>query len=124
MSAWNNSGVTTVVSDIRGGGNLAKISGTSMASPQVCGVLACALETYPDMTQEQAKAYIIGLSKTGQLNDTGGGPTDFASLQGSPNKYLFYRIERPTTGNTFPKLNYKLRPTTGAVYPRPRIRRK
>lgn len=124
MSAWNNSGVTTVVPDIRGGGNLAKISGTSMASPQVCGVLACALETYPDMTQEQAKAYIIGLAKTGQLNDTGGGPTDFASLQGSPNKYLFYRIERPTTGNTFPKLNYKLRPTTGAVYPRPRIRRK
>jgi len=124
ISSWNSSGVTTFVADARGGGNLAKISGTSMASPQVCGVLACALETYPDMTQEQAKAYIMGLAKTGQINDTGGGPTDGASLQGSPNRYLFYRIERPVSGNTFPKLNYKLRPTSGAVYPRPRIRRK
>lgn len=124
MSSWNSSGVVSFVADTRGGGNLAKISGTSMASPQVCGVLACALETYPDMTQEQAKEYIIGISKANQINDTGGGPTDTASLQGSPNKYLFYRIERPVTGNTFPKLNYKLRPSSGAVYPRPRIRRK
>lgn len=124
MSSWNSSGVVSFVADTRGGGNLAKISGTSMASPQVCGVLACALETYPDMTQEQAKEYIIGISKANQINDTAGGPTDTASLQGSPNRYLFYRIERPTTGNTFPKLNYKLRPSSGAVYPRPRIRRK
>jgi hypothetical protein len=123
ISAWNTSGVTSFVADTRGGGNIAKISGTSMASPQVCGVLACALEVYPDMTQEQAKEYIIGLAKADQLNDTGGGPTDFASLQGSPNRYLFYRIERPVEGNTFPKLNYKLRPATGSVYPRPRIRR-
>lgn len=124
ISAWNNSVLVTFVADTRGGGNIAKISGTSMASPQVCGVLACALETYPDMTQEQAKEYIIGISKSNQINDTGGGPTDVASLQGSPNKYLFYRIERPISGNTFPKLNYKLRPSSGAVYPRPRIRRK
>lgn len=123
ISAWNNSNNATFVADTRGGGNLAKISGTSMASPQVCGVLACALEIYPNMTQEQAKEYILGISKIGQINDTGGGPTDFNSLQGSPNRYLFYRLERPASGRVFPKINYKLRPATGSVFPRPRIRR-
>lgn len=124
ISAWNNYFFVQNVPDSRGGGNLAKISGTSMASPQVCGVLACALEIYPNMKQEQAKAYIVGIAKIGQINDTEGGPTDLNSLQGSPNRYLFYRLERPLLGNVFPKLNYNVRPTSGFVYPRVNIRRK
>ena len=102
---------------------LGKYSGTSMASPQVCGVLACALETYPDMNQERAKAYITAIAKAGQLVATSGGPTDGQDLQGAPNLYLFYKKERETSGNVFPKINYKPRPTTGSVYPRPRIKR-
>ena len=100
-----------------------KFSGTSMASPQVCGVLACALEIYPDMNQERAKAYITAIAKSGQLTATSGGPTDGQDLQGAPNLYLFYKKERETSGNVFPKINYKPRPTTGSVYPRPRIKR-
>jgi subtilisin family serine protease len=102
---------------------LGKYSGTSMASPQVAGVLACALEVYPGMTQEQAKAYIIAYAKSNQLTTTNGGPTDAQDIQGAPNKFLYYYKERATSGNIFPKINFKQRPTTGSVYPRTRIRR-
>jgi hypothetical protein len=101
-----------------------KINGTSMASPQVCGVLACALEVYPNMTQSQAKAYIVGLAKANQLTVTSGGPADIRDTQGSPNLFLYYKKERETVGNVFPKINYQIRPATGAVYPRTRIRRR
>ena len=100
-----------------------KISGTSMASPQVAGVIACALEIYPHMNQTSAKAYILGYAKANQLTATSGGPADGQDLQGSANLFLYYAKERLLSGNTFPKINYKPRPTTGAVYPRTRIRR-
>ena len=102
---------------------IGKISGTSMASPQVCGVLACALEIYPNMTQEEAKAYILAYAKENKLTTSSGGPTDGQDLQGAPNLFLYYYKERQTSGNTFPKINYKPRPSTGSVFPRPRIRR-
>ena len=100
-----------------------KISGTSMASPQVAGVIACALEIYPHMNQTSAKAYVLGYAKANQLTATSGGPADGQDLQGSANLFLYYAKERLLSGNTFPKINYKPRPTTGAVYPRTRIRR-
>jgi subtilisin family serine protease len=102
---------------------IGKFSGTSMASPQVCGVLACALETYPTMNQTQAKAYITGIAKTAQLTGSNGGPTDGQDLQGAPNLYLFYRIERKISGTTFPKINNRQKPTAGAAFPRTKIRR-
>ena len=102
---------------------LGKISGTSMASPQVCGVLACALETYPNMTQQQALEYITGYSKRNQITDTGGSYDDYTSLQGAANRYLYFYKERPQTGDVYPKKNYKSRPVTGKLYPRPRIKR-
>jgi hypothetical protein len=102
---------------------LGKYNGTSMASPQVCGVLACALEIYPNMDQSQAKAYILAYAKAGQLTATSGGAVDGQDLQGAANLVLYYYKERAVNGNTFPKINYKPRPATGAVYPRPRIRR-
>lgn len=100
-----------------------KISGTSMASPQVSGVLACMLELYPHWNQHQAKQYILGTAKNNQITDTTGGPADYRDLQGAADKYLFYRQERPSSGATHPKLNYDTRPTSGAVYPRTRRRR-
>jgi hypothetical protein len=102
---------------------IGKFSGTSMASPQVCGVIACALETYPEMTQEQAKAYITSYAKSNQLTASTDGPTDGQDLQGAPNLFLYYKKERETAGNVFPKFNYKPRPTTGQLWPRVRIRR-
>jgi hypothetical protein len=100
-----------------------KINGTSMASPQVCGVLACALEIYPNMTPAVAKAYILGIAKANQLTVTSGGPADIRDTQGTANLFLYYKKERETVGNIFPKINYQIRPATGAVYPRTRIRK-
>jgi hypothetical protein len=103
---------------------IGKISGTSMASPQVCGVLACALEIYPNMRQSEAIEYLKFYSKKDQITDTEGSFTDLTSLQGSVNNYLFYFEERVNAGQSFPRNNTKARPATGAVYPRNKVRLK
>ena len=120
------SSLTSGVSDSRSSGTtyyLGKFSGTSMASPQVCGVLACALEQNPHWNQVQAKAYITGIAKQGQITATTGGPADYRDLQGAPNKYLYYKKERPENGLTVPKPAAGPRPSTGMLYPRNKIRR-
>jgi len=117
-------GYASSTPDPRSGSHyIGKYNGTSMASPQICGVIACALEIYPNMTQTDAKAYVINYAKQNQLTASGSTPTDGQNLQGAPNLFLFYYKERQDTGNTYPKINYKIRPATGAVYPRPRIKR-
>lgn len=123
MSSFNSTASYGGVNDPRNSSyKIGKISGTSMASPQVTGVLACALETYPNMNQAQARQYLESYSKLGQMTDTGGSYSDFTSLQGSTNRYLFYYKERAESGQTYPKLNYFVRPSSGAVYPRNRVR--
>ncbi len=94
-----------------------------MASPQVAGVLACALEIYPRMRQAEAVSYIKHYAKNNQISDTGGGYTDSTSLQGAENKYLFFYKERKDSGRVFPKVDYKIRTTAVQTYPRVRIRR-
>ncbi len=101
----------------------AKNSGTSMASPQVAGVLACFLETYPRMTPDQALDFIVTKSKKGIMTDTNGGITDNTALNGAENRYLFYLPERPTDGTMYPNEKYGLRTTQGQVFPRSRIYR-
>ena len=65
-----------------------KISGTSMASPQVTGVVACMLEARPSYNQSQVRAWLTETTATGRLSDTGGGYADLQSLQGASNKFL------------------------------------
>jgi subtilisin family serine protease len=100
-----------------------KYSGTSMASPQVCGVLACVLETWPRMTSADALAYIYQTAKLGQMASGNGGPTDNTDLQGSVNRYLAQQLERPYEGLVGPKSDFGLRPTTGQTWPRTKIYR-
>jgi hypothetical protein len=97
---------------------LSKLSGTSMAGPQVTGVLACLLEIYPRWKQSDARDYIANTSKASQVVDTGGALSDWFALRGANNKYLYYRQERPQTGSAWPKVNYNTRPTSGVAYPR------
>lgn len=54
---------------------------------------------------------------------TAGNYTDFSSLQGSENKYLFYSRERALSGTTWPKTNYLVRPLSGVLYPRYKIKK-
>ena len=117
------SSYTGGVSDSRGSGLVGKLSGTSMASPQVCGVIACALEKYPHWNQYQAKAYIQAIAKANQIYESNGGPADGQDLQAAPNLFLYYKIERPVTGTAYPSITNSLRPETGALYPRTRLRR-
>ena len=94
-SAWLTDTITpsatypTPVPDPRNGAYyIAKYSGTSMASPQVCGILACALEVSPTLNQTAAVTYITQAAGKNQIPTTTGGVTDPYDLQGAPNRYL------------------------------------
>jgi subtilisin family serine protease len=67
---------------------IAKDSGTSMASPQVAGILACALEQTPTLNQAGALSLITTAAKLNQIPNSGGSYDDLFSLQGAPNRYL------------------------------------
>ena len=67
---------------------IAKDSGTSMASPQVAGILACALEQTPALNQAGALSLITTAAKLNQIPNSGGSYDDLFSLQGAPNRYL------------------------------------
>lgn len=92
-SAWlDNSlssfGITPIQDPRNPSYYLQKLSGTSMAAPQVTGLLACMLELNPTLNQTSALAALISASQTNQINDTKGGVTDYYDLLGSPNRYL------------------------------------
>ncbi|NBO29093.1 MAG: hypothetical protein EBV10_07605 [Synechococcaceae bacterium WB6_1A_059] len=119
MSSFNSTASFGGVNDQRNSTyKLGKISGTSMASPQVTGVLACILEYYPRLTPAEARNFIINSAKINQLTDTQGTQADLTSLQGSANRFLFAKEERSASGQTYPKTNFSFRPTNGATYPR------
>jgi hypothetical protein len=89
-----------------------------MASPQVCGVLACLLEQKPSFKQTEVIEYLNTTIEKDKITDTGGGYDDDTSLQGSNNNYIFYKKEREEEGYITPKFNYSNRKTFGQVYPR------
>jgi len=122
-----------IVSSVYGTGNvqdsrngsfwLSKYTGTSMASPQVTGVLALFAESNPNLVQSDAVAFLTNMATMNQMYDTATDDcTDFESLQGAPNRILYWKNQRPETGMSFPKQNAKARPTSGRAWPRPRMR--
>jgi hypothetical protein len=100
---------------------LSKMAGTSMASPQVCGVIACYLELYPRWNQADAKEFILAYARSNQLTGTNGGYADVTDLQGGPNVFLKYPRLVPSEGVVQPTPLYGLRPVSGQTFPRPRI---
>jgi hypothetical protein len=68
-----------------------KESGTSQASPQVTGVLACVLQKNPTYTQKEVQQWIRDNSVFGKIYDEGPNSyTNLYSLQGSDNRYLYF----------------------------------
>tara|TARA_A100001515_G_scaffold81668_1_gene64805 strand:- start:311 stop:1993 length:1683 start_codon:yes stop_codon:yes gene_type:complete len=120
-SVHNDSGGGPTKPDLRNTSyKLVKYNGTSMASPQVCGTIACLLEQYPNMNQSDVMDYINQHAKDDQMTTTSGGHTDDTDLQGADNKYLFYHKERPETGVSIPRYTHRERKATtnGVKYPR------
>ena len=66
-----------------------KIQGTSMAAPQVAGVLASLVGSRRHYTSTDCIRWLSTTGSTAnRIIDSGGGYTDQTSLQGSPNRYL------------------------------------
>lgn len=131
-SAGSEFGITLVQDPRNSSYYFGSISGTSMSSPQVTGILACLMEQEPDLTQAQALSYLNTISSgDGQIQNSEGSvnwvpPTQspYDSIRNTDNnKFLKYVPLRPITGLTTPRSNHKRRPISGAVYPRTRRRR-
>jgi hypothetical protein len=118
MSSYNSAGVA----DPRNPSYfLAKLTGTSMASPQTAGIAACIAEQYPNLSQMGARSYIQYYANNNAMYDPNiqlppNNPVN--SLRGAPNSVLTYYQDRPATGNPYPRNRNWTRPTSGAVYPR------
>ena len=104
---------------------LASISGTSMSSPQVCGVIACLFEQEPFLTQAEVLQHLkenalAEVGTTGTINHSG-----YYAFGNSHNRYLFMNMKRPKTGTLFPAALYKNRnsDSNGVKYPRVRNNR-
>lgn len=79
---------------------LGKIDGTSMACPQVTGMLACVLQARPGMTPAEAKQFVIDYSLKNVLQE--GPNTSYISttyLQGGNNRYLKTPFTDPKRGS-------------------------
>ena len=103
-SSADDAGYGSVVADSRSASyHIASINGTSMASPQVCGVIACLAEQEPRLRQSDALQYLKGCSlsevgTTGTENHSG-----YEALGGnSNNRYLFMKKKRPEKGSSYP----------------------
>lgn len=86
----NKSYVTAAVQDPRDTSYyLNKISGTSQATPNVTGVLACVMQSRPDMTGTEAKKFLIDYSLKGAMSTVGTDSfTNTSSIQGGNNRIL------------------------------------
>jgi subtilisin family serine protease len=101
MGAYaNDSYVTPAVRDPRNSSYfLNKISGTSMACPQVTGVLATVLQARPTMTPTEAKQFLIDHSVKNAIVE--GSSTSYTSttyLQGGNNRILRTPFTSPDRG--------------------------
>lgn len=101
---------------------LQKLTGTSMASPQISGILGCVAEQYPTMNQQLANRWMSYYSQKNIIPDLAGpyppGPVQYYGLRQAPNEFGLYYNDRPIDGSTWPQQRSWIRPTTGAVYPR------
>ena len=118
---------TPIVADSRNSSyHLASISGTSMSSPQVAGVIACLAEQEPFLTQAEAlqhlKEYAVADIGTTGTENTSPYRTFGAN---SNNRYMTFAMKRLPTGNLSPALLHKNRnsDTDGIKFPRIRNNR-
>ena len=123
-SATSEGGYTPLATDSRNSSYyLASISGTSMSSPQVCGVVACMAEAEQNITRYQVYEYIFEtLALNGEVGDAGGdiNHSTYETLTNAgSSKYLLFPQKRKQTGSlqqttVGPRNNF----VSGVKYPR------
>lgn len=96
MSTINRFGATTLNNPYPADASflINNISGTSMASPQIAGVLSLWLQINPGATPAQGLAFVNSTAKLAQIYETGSTVdyTDTRSLLGSTNRFAFNKF--------------------------------
>ena len=117
LSSFNSQGFADTKYTQGSGNYYYGIQGTSMASPQVCGVLACLATGKRRFTTADGHGLLKKLCITGDMTfNTGGGALDDNTCQqGSPNSYLHIENPRPESGYM---QDLKGDRTSGMTYPR------
>lgn len=117
LSAFGNTGLEDNKYPV--GNYFYPIQGTSMASPQVCGVAACLASNKYRFTQDDMIGYLQNHSIDGDMTfDIGGGGLDDNTCRrGSPNRYLHVENPRPSRGYVQPQVGKR---STGQTFPRGR----
>lgn len=134
LSVYGNTGFNDTKYTQGSGNFYSAISGTSMAAPQVCGIIAMAAgggqETY---NQGDAKTYVDTMSRYNDMtfNFGTGGHDDNTADMGAPNKFILARSirqesgyilrqkgARPGVGVNIGRTDYN----EGVAFPRPRVR--
>lgn len=88
QSVIYNSGLPDSIPDPRNSDFcLEKYSGTSMASPQVAGIIACYAQNNRNINQASATAFIINNARPTVQEGT-----DYRSLQGGTNRYAYFPL--------------------------------
>ena len=120
-SSFGNTGGTDTKYTQGSGNYRGNISGTSMAAPQVTGVLGCAASRKERFTQDDARRYLNDTSKYNDMtvDAFGGDYTDPTVGYGGPNKYLIAKNPRVETGMIKPLAG--IRQETGQTFPRPKL---
>lgn len=128
--SWIQSAVPTGITSIGGyasstkikdGFRYVKASGTSMACPQVTGMLACLLERYPDLNQKQAIRLLNVFSLHNEIYTKPLETWDYQlGLESRENRMLYFKNNRAENKPAYPKV-HKGRPESGPVYPRRQI---
>jgi len=101
MGAYaNKSYQTYAVADTRRTGYyLNKISGTSQATPQVAGYIACLLQARPAATVNEIKEFIRSKSNKNKLTEGAVSWTNQYNLQGGSNNYLYTPFTNSSRGS-------------------------
>ena len=117
LSAYGNTGLSDSKYTQGSGNYFYPIQGTSMASPQVCGVAACLATGKERFTNADVLGYLGQHSINGDMtfNLAGGGFTDATCQKGSPNTYLHVENPRKASGVLFKQSGNR---TTGLTFPR------
>lgn len=115
--------------------------GTSSASAQVAGIIACLMESYPSLTPLEALNSIKANSTYYQIPQdvddiyytdspiSNTAPSYFSTrithknyLLGAENRFARLKKLRAFSGEIYPPQDYTLRPTSGILYPRSNLR--